>query len=296
MPAETSPSNAERVFSYRVLRYTPNLVRDEWANIGVLVWDPASGERRLRLIEDPNEYARIRHLYPYADESVLRRLRNDLEDRLAHAGELFNSQGNAGNETNRPSQDSQTTAGWLKLLEKWDNILSTSLQIAAPKGVYASDLDAETERVYAEQVAPPPGRTRVGAPGSRAAIRSYCTQVWKQARLWERIDKGLRTEDFTFPGDPMRLDYAYRRNGTRGFVQTVSVTRSPGDVKSLAYTVERIRHKVPASEFTAVTDIRLFPENARHRFVQETLRDAGVESVPMEGFAAWTAKVRPYIQ
>ena len=110
-------------------------------------------------------------------------------------------------------------------------------------------------------------------------IRSYCAQVLRQARLWERLQKGVRAEEFTFPGDPMRIDYGYRRNGTRGFVQTLSVTRAPGDVKSLAYTVERIRGKVKASEFTAVTDVHLIAENERHRFVQETLRDAGVEAV-----------------
>ena len=94
----------------------------------------------------------------------------------------------------------------------------------------------------------------------------------------------------------MRIDYGYRRNGTRGFVQTLSVSRAPGDVKSLAYTVERIRGKVRASEFTAVTDVNLLAENERHRFVQETLRDAGVEAVPLEGLAVWTAKMRPMIQ
>jgi len=34
----------------------------------------------------------------------------------------------------------------------------------------------------------------------------------------------------------------------------------------------------------------------RHRFVQDTLRDAGVEAVPMKGFAVWAAKMRPLIQ
>jgi hypothetical protein len=94
----------------------------------------------------------------------------------------------------------------------------------------------------------------------------------------------------------MRIDYGYRRNGTRGFVQTLSVSRAPGDVKSLAYTVERIREKVPTSEFTAVTDVHLLAENERHQFVRETLRDAGVEAVPLEGLAVWTAKMRPMIQ
>jgi hypothetical protein len=277
-----------RAFAYRILRYTPNLVRDEWVNIGVLLFDPQTGERRLRLIEEPEEYARVRRLHPQADEPVLRELRNNLEDRLARAGELFlNGDG-------RSEQNGQ--ASWQKLLAKWDETLSNALQLAPQKGVYAGDLDAETERLYAEHVAPERGAARVGAPGTRGAMRSYCAQVWKQARVWDRLQKGLRVDEFTFPGDPMRIDYAYRRNGTRGFVQTLSVSRAPGDVKSLAYTVERIRHQVSSSEFAAVTDVHLLAESERHKFVQETLRDAGIAAVPLEGFAVWAAKLRPLIQ
>jgi hypothetical protein len=40
----------ERGLAYHVLRYVPNLVRNEWVNIGVLVFNPRTGERRLRLI------------------------------------------------------------------------------------------------------------------------------------------------------------------------------------------------------------------------------------------------------
>ena len=165
------------------------------------------------------------------------------------------------------------------------------------KGVVdAGDLDAETDRLYADHVAPLRGATRVGAEGTRGAIRSYCAQVLRQARLWERMDKGVHAAEFTFPGDPMRLDYGYRRNGTRGFVQAISVSRAPRDTKELAYTAEHIRKKVKSAEFTAVTDVHLLAENERHRFVQETLRDAGVEAVPMEVFAVWAAKMRPLIQ
>jgi len=282
-------STTDRTLAYRVLRYTPNLVRDEWVNIGVLVFDPQSGERRMRLIEEPEEYARVRRLHPRADEELLRALRDDLENRFVTAAQLF--QGN-GNE----KSGSQASADWLKLLGKWDETLSNALQLAPQKGVHADDLDAETERLYADHVALQRGAGRVGAPGSRGAIRSYCAQVFKQARLWERLQKSLPAAEFTFSGDPMRIDYGYRRNGTRGFVQTLSVSRAPGDVKSLAYTVERIRNKVAASEFTAVTDVHLIAENERHQFVRETLRDAGVEAVPLEGLAVWTAKMRPTIQ
>jgi hypothetical protein len=272
----------ERACAYRILRYTPNLVRDEWVNIGVLLFDPRTGDRRLRLIEDQDEYNRVRRLHPHADETLLRALRDDLEDRFQSAS----ANGSSGG-----------SANWQQLLGKWDETLSNALQLAPQKGVFAADLDAELERLYADHVAMRRAPSRVGAPGSRAQMRSYCSQVFRQARLWERIEKSVRASEFTFPGDPMRLDYSYRRNGTRGFVQNLSVTRAPADAKLLAYTAGRITAKSTLkTEFAAVTDVVLNAENDRHRFVRDTLRDAGIEPVAMEGFAVWVAKLKPLLQ
>jgi hypothetical protein len=267
----------ERVFAYRVLRYASNLVRDEWVNIGILVFDPDTGERRLRMIEGQDEFARVRRLHPAADDDLLRALRDDLEDRLESA-----ANGGPGD--------------WQELLAKWDDTLSNALQLAPQIGLLAQDLDAEVERLYADHVAPPRAPSRVGAPGSRATIRDYCGQVWKLARLWDRLDKSVRVAEFTMPGDPMRVDYGYRRNGTRGYVQTLSVSRAPADCKLYAYTAARIAARAPfASEFAAVTDVPLRPENERHRFVRDTLRDAGIEPVAMEGFAVWVNKLKPLL-
>jgi DUF3037 family protein len=278
----TGPGSAERACAYRILRYTPNLVRDEWVNIGVLLFDPQTGERRLRVIEEEEEYRRVRRLHPQADELVLRALRDDLEDRFQSAA----TSGTTGN-----------TGDWQRLLAKWDETLSNALQLAPQKGVFAADLDAELERLYADHVAPQRTASRVGAPGSRANLRSYCSQVFRQARLWDRLQKSVRAEEFTFPGDPMRLDYSYRRNGTRGFVQTLSVTRAPADAKLLAYTAERISAKASLkTEFAAVTDVELKMENDRHRFVRDTLRDVGIEPIPLEGFAVWVNKLKPLLQ
>jgi Protein of unknown function (DUF3037) len=283
---ETAAATGARALAYRVLRYTPNLVRDEFVNIGVLVFDPESGERRLRLIEEPDEYARVRRLHPRADEALLRALRNNLEDRFATASELFGGNGHAHEKGNG-------RADWLKLLGKWDDTLSNALQLAPQKGTFADDLDSELERLYGDHVAPERGKGRVGAPGSRAAMRAYCGQVLRQARVWDRVQKGVPASQFTFPGDPMRIDFGYPKDQPRGFAQTLSVTRAPGDVKSLAYTAELIRRKVKDSEFTAVTDVHLIAENERHRFVQETLREAAIDVVPLEGFAVWVAKTKP---
>lgn len=275
---ETGPP-LEQALAYHILRYVPNLVRDEWVNIGVLVFNPQTGERRLRLIEDQDEYNRVRRLHPRADEALLRALRDTLQSRL-DAGVASAGHGPG--------------IAWQNVLSKWDDTLSNALQIAPQKGVLAGDLDAEIERLYADHVAVPRSAARAGLPGSRASIRSWSNQVFRHASIWSRLEKYVPIAEFTFPGDPGRMDYSYRRNGTRGFVQTLSVSRAPQEAKTLAYNVQRISAKAPyKTEFTAITDLALVAENERHRFVRDALQDAGIEPVPTEGLAVWVAKLRP---
>jgi hypothetical protein len=283
VPDTFSHSN-ENHFAYHILRYTSNLVRDEWVNIGVMVFDPLSGALRLRLIEEQEEFARIRRLQPAADEDTLRGFREHLEDRLATYLRNARAEHDRGIHPREALQS---------ILNDWNKTLSNGLQLAPQKGVSADDLDLELERLYAEQVAPPRKATRVGAPGSRADIRGYCSQVWKLGGLWDRLEKSVRVAEFTFPGDPMRLDYCYHRNGTRGYVQSLSVSRAPADCKLYAYTAARIAARAPfASEFAAVTDVPLQRENERHCFVRDTLRDAGIEPIPMDHFAMWVNELK----
>jgi hypothetical protein len=283
---EGADGSPRRLLIRRVLRYAPNPVRDEWVNIGVLVFDSESGERRLRLVEEEDEFHRVRRLHPDADESVLPRLRDTLESLFTAEGRVRDWRSGGGLE-------------WLTQLDKLDKVLSTALQVTEPVGTRATDLDAELERLYRDHVAVPRAVGRAGLPGSRGNLRAYCSQVFKQARLWDRLEKSVRAAEFTFPGDPMRIDYGYRRNGTWGFVHTLSVTRSPADAKVLAYTAERFQKSAESRftpEFAAVTDVPLSPDNDRHRFVRETLQEVGVVPVPLEGFAVWVAKLRPMLQ
>lgn len=276
-------------FVYHVLRYTSDLIRDEWVNIGVILYDPLTGALRLRLVEEQEEYARIRRLHPDAQEETLRGFRDELEGRFASY--LRNMRMEHGPSV-LPGEELH------RLVEQWNATLSNGLQLAPQKGVYADDLDTEMERLYKHHVAPPRKPARVGAPSSRASLRDYCSQVWKMGGLWDRLEKSVRVMDYTFPGDPMRLDYCYRKNGKRGFVQTISVSRAPADCKLYAYTAERIATRAPfGSEFAAVTDVELKPEeNERHSFVKNTLRDAGIEPVPLDHFAVWVANLKPLLQ
>jgi hypothetical protein len=283
-PPAPLATDSDRHFAYHVLRYVPDLLRDEWVNIGVLAFNPESGERQFRLIEEEEEFGRVRRLHPAADEGVLRSLQENLNSRFEAA--LAGDRANGGH----------SPSNWESIVAKWDATLSNLVQLSSARGSLGSDLDSEVDRLYANHVAMRRSQGRTGVFGSRGNLRSYCAEVFKQARLWGRMEKRVQVAEFTFPGDPMRLDFSYRRNGTRGFVHTLSVSRSPADAKLLAYTADHIQKKAGfASEFAVVTDVPLLSGNERHNFVRDTLRDVGIEPVPQEGFAVWVAKLRPML-
>jgi hypothetical protein len=257
-----------RPLAYQVVRYAPNLVRDEWINIGVLLTDPASGRMLRRLIEEPEEFARVRRLHPAADQDLLRRLPEEFEAQL----------------------EGQAVAGLARL----EQTLSNAIQISPQKGLLAEDMDAELDRLYRDHIEAPRYGRIAGDPSSRNTIRNRANQVFRTAGIWRNLERRLRVEEFTFQGDPMRVDYSYRRNGTRGFVQVLSLGRDPGQAKVLAFTADAIRAKVPHSEFLAVTETEPHPqENARHRFVTGLLAEREIPVLPLGRLAEWAYRMRP---
>jgi hypothetical protein len=119
-PDEISGNGPERLLVHRIVRYAPSRLRDEWINIGVLLFDPQTGERRLRLIEEEEEYNRVRRLHPQADESLLRALRDHLESRFAAAAPSDGGAapaGNGGNHSTYLATNGDHPRDWFRILE-----------------------------------------------------------------------------------------------------------------------------------------------------------------------------------
>jgi Protein of unknown function (DUF3037) len=265
-----------RPLAFHIVRYTPNLVRDEWVNIGVLLFDPAGGRVLARLIGEPGEFARVRRLHPAVDEALLRRLPEEIEAQLT-AGE------NGG--------------GALDGLARLERTLSNAVQLAPQRGLLAEDIDAELDRLYQDHVEPPRYGRGIEDVSTRNAIRTRANQLFRSAGIWPRLERHVRVEEFTFAGDPLRIDYAYRRNGTRGFVQALPLGRDPGQAKVLAFTADAVRAKLPASEFVAVTEVEPHPqENPRHRFVSGLLEERGIPVLPLGRLAEWARRLGPSLR
>jgi hypothetical protein len=265
---ELNRSETKRIpCAYQVVRYIPNIIRDEWVNIGIVLFDLASGRVLRRLMEEP-DFERLHRRYPQADGNLLRRLPEEFEAQFAE----------------RP----------LEQLDRLSQTLATTVQLSLQTGLLSEDLDAELDRLYHDQVEPLRQERRFEDLSTRNAIRTRANQVFRSAGIWARLERRVRIEEFTFAGDPMRLDYAYRRNGTQGFVQILPLGRDPGQAKVLAFTADAIRAKLAKTEFLAVSEVEPRPqENARHRFVTGLLEERDIPVVPLTRLAEWAQRMRP---
>lgn len=267
---------------YRILRYTPNLVRDEWVNIGVfleqvpaasLAADAPAARRGVRLLDDERGFSRLRRLDPSADETLLRSLGSEFEARLSGTEE---------------------SAG--RYVAKMEDSLSNVLQFSPQRAVLAEDFEAEMDRLYREHVAPPAGARTGIVESTKEWIRARLNDIFRRRRILEKLERGIRVEEFTQSGDPFRIDYAYRYNGTRGYLHAVALGRDYSPAKVFAYTAERIRAKSPHAEFTAITEVPPSPENRRHEFVVRLFEDQQISVLPLSGVESWAESLRPRLR
>jgi hypothetical protein len=261
---------------YRILRYTPNLVRDEWINVGVLLEQvlPESPARRaVRMLDDERGFSRLRRLHASVDESLLRSLAPEFDARLAGSKEDVD-----------------------RYVSKLEDTLSNVLQFGPQRAVLAENFDAELDRLYREHVAPPP-QTRTGiVESTKEWIRARLNDIFRRRRVLDKMERGVRVEQFTQPGDPFRIDYAYRYNGTRGYLHAVPLGRDYSTAKVFAYTAERIRAKVPHAEFLAVTETPPLPENRRHEFILRLFEDQQIAILPLGRVETFAEELRPRLR
>src|SRR5262249_25964317 len=158
-------------------------------------------------------FARVRRMHPGMDEALLRRLPEEFTAQLGEQRSLAQSS-----------------------LARLQDTLSNAVQLGPQKGLLAEDMDAELDRLYRDHVEPPRFTRTLEDLASRNATRTRANQVFRNAGIWARLGRHVRVEEFTYAGDPLRIDYTYRRNGTRGFVQALPLGRDPGQAKVLAFT------------------------------------------------------------
>lgn len=264
----------ERQLTYFLLRYTPNIVRGEFINLGVFLYDPTAPRLESRLLDD---FRRIRRLHPWADLDLLAQLPEQFEQ---EASEVLPAEVPPEGET---EASRAAPADYIARLQTYSNLL----EFSPPKAVLAPNFDAELDRLYDTYVREPRYPTRLAATveNTRAWIRSKLNAALRSAGLLARLERRVPVAAFTQPGDPFAFDFGYRANGRRGFIHALALAREVDRAKVLAYTTERVRARLEAdklsAEFTAVVEALPAPENEPAQVSAHILAEQEIALVPV---------------
>lgn len=252
-------SDSEKTLQFYLLRYLPNLVRGEFINIGVLLYDP--GEKRFhppRLLED---FRRARRLHPWADLDVMAGLEAQIEREMA------------GDDPGK----------FLKRLSE----LSNQVAVGEPTAVLTTDAEAELDRLFDTYVREPRYPTRLAAAveRSRAWVRTQLREALRRAGLWQKLERRVPVAEFTHAGDPFRFDFAWSRNRHRGFLHALVLERGADRAKVVAYTLERIAARLGAGgqnvSCTAVVEAAPAAGNETAQLSARILAEQEVKIVPV---------------
>jgi hypothetical protein len=195
--------NQRRECEFRLLRYVPDAVRNEYVHIGVILREAATEDQPARTeVRFTHDWRRVKCLDPDADTALLEGMESELRRRLT------------------VHDFDQEPAG--RLMRILEESLSLNVQMTEPKAYLAESMPAGMEelmRLYVETQA----RERIPRLGGRAAIQARMRSEFERAGVWDLLRKRIAAAEYTRPGDPLRIDVGYRPNGLVRMFHAVSL-------------------------------------------------------------------------
>jgi hypothetical protein len=214
-----STPQQRRACEFRLLRYVPDAVRNEYVHIGVLLREEGSRHMEVRFTRD---WRRVRCLDPDADTALFEAMETELRRRLSVEPDA-------------------------KLMRILEEALSLSVQITDAKAYLAESIPAGVEELMRLYVDPPP-REKLPRLSGRAAIQSRMRSEFEHAGVWDLLRKRIAASDYTRPGDPLRIDLGYRPNGMIRMFHAVSLEPGLEMAKVLAFSAAALKAGVERVE------------------------------------------------
>lgn len=215
---------------FRLLRYVPDAVRNEYVHIGVILRE-ATGEPATTpavhtkvQVQFTRDWRRVRCLDPDADTALLEGMESELRRRC--------------------EEEPDGPGSLMRLLS---DTLSLGVQMTETKAYLAETLPAGIEELMRIYVEPPP-RERLPRLSGRAAIQARMRGEFERAGVWDLLRKRIAASDYTRPGDPLRLDCGYRPDGLIRIFHAVSLEPGVEAAKVLAFSSAALRAGVKRVE------------------------------------------------
>jgi hypothetical protein len=273
---------AERVqCEFFLIRYVPDVVKGEFANIGVLLRE--AGRDDGAVVRFTRDWARVKCMDADADIGLLEALEGEIGARLKTVG--------------------RDAPGIKPVMEILEDTLANSVQMTEVRACLAESLPAEIEQLMKMYVEPLKVKTERKRTG-RAAIAGAMRTEFERAGVWGLMRKRIAASLYTRAGDPMKIDCGYRPNGVIRMFQAVSLEGDVEAAKGLAYSAPQLvegvqRVEGARLELTAIVEaLRAVSDTEdeameRYRFGVEAMERQEIRVVTLSDLArvAETARV-----
>jgi len=201
-----------------LIRYVPDVVKDEFVNIGLVVRSPHGIEIRFT-----SDFSRLKCMDPGVDTQWIRSYETDLRALLCTEGETNTQQ-----------------------FKKMEESFSNTVQFSPVKGLYTQDVAAEADKL--QHIYLDTSRSlkavRERRESNRQLIYAKMADAFEQAGVWGPMWKGIAAASFIHPGDPFKVDCGYRYvNGVSGIkmFHAIAVETGTEVAKALGYTWPEMR-------------------------------------------------------
>ena len=264
-----------------LIRYVPDVVKGEFANIGVLLRE--AGRDESAVVRFTRDWARVKCMDADADIGLLEALEGEIGARLKTVG--------------------RDAPGIKPVMEILEDTLANSVQMTEVRACLAESLPAEIEQLMKMYVEPLKVKTERKRTG-RAAIAGAMRTEFERAGVWGLMRKRISASLYTRAGDPMKIDCGYRPNGVIRMFQAVSLEGDVEAAKGLAYSAPQLmegvqRVEAARLELTAIVEpLRAVSDTEdeameRYRFGVEAMERQEIRVVTLSDLArvAETARV-----
>lgn len=256
--------------SFFLVRYVPDLVRDEVLNIGLFVHSPQ--ERYLGCLFS-DDLRRVKRFHPQADLELLRELQQHFEAQI--------------------DEYTDDLDAYVRVMQE---SFSNLIQVTTPRTCLLRDPQTQIQDLFERYVGP--RLSGPAPPDTRLRIKQQLTTAFVRAGVWERLEKRVPVERWTQKGDRFTFDYGYqalvaegKANGHLKFVHALSLKRDSELAKVLVYTLDRVRRR-EAADLTAVIEGAPAAGDEAARHTQRILEGGQVYVQPLSGLDEYVQSVR----
>jgi len=261
----------KRQLEFFLLRYVPDAVRDEFVNIGVVMVEPSEDGAGFADVRFARDWRRVQRLDPGADVEMLETLERDIRGSLAEV------------------KDREA------LIRRLQDSFSNAIQLSPTKGVLADEPTLEIEALASLYLEPRQMGKREAS--GRARILGSMRDAFERAGVWAVMRKNIAAAQYTYRGDPLKIDCGYRPNGEIKMFQAVSLASEVDAAKVLAFSYPQVvagiaREEKASASMTAVVEDGLDQSNEAILFGLATLQRVGIQVAVVGDMTAIAERAR----